>query len=366
MKKLLVCLMALSSITAFAGTSLLDSELEKIKSAYLLPGISAAIYVDGYLVEHSVSGIRKVGSEELISKNDKFHLGSCTKSMTATVAATFVEEGKLTWKSTLRELLPTFQIHPELQNVTFEMLFAHRSGLEKDPSDELHLELEKLDPQVGRTELTKIFLNKAPTFARDEFNYSNIGYIIAGNILEVLSGKSWETLMKERLFTPLSMKSCGFGPTSILNEDAPTQPWGHIVRDYTVKAVHDDNAPFYGPSANVHCSIPDWVKFLSIHVGGFNHRSNFLKQESFDHLQKLAPVSKSEEYTFGGWYRLQREWAKGDVFTHTGTNTYNFAAVWMAPRTNTILVSTTNRSDYSGSWATSDAISAMIRLFIKQ
>jgi CubicO group peptidase (beta-lactamase class C family) len=353
------------SLSALAETSLLDSELEKIKAAYLLPGISAAIYIDGNLVEHSVAGIRKVGSEKLISKTDKFHLGSCTKSMTATIAATFVEEGKLTWKSTLRELLPTFQIHPELQNVTYEMLLAHRAGVERDPSDELHIELEKLDSQQGRNELTKIFLNQAPTFNRNEFNYSNIGYIIAGNILEVLSGKSWEMLMHERLFIPLKMATCGFGPTSILGEEAPSQPWGHIVRDYTVKAVHDDNAPFYGPAANVHCSTQDWVKFLSMHVDGFNHSSKFLKQENFDQLHRLALVSKSEEYTFGGWYKLQRDWARGDVLTHTGSNTYNFAAVWIAPRTNTILVSTTNRSHYSGSWATSDAISAMIRLFIK-
>ena len=67
----------------------------------------------------------------------------------------------------------------------------------------------------------------------------------------------------------------------------------------------------------------------------------------------------------GGWYRLKRDWAKGEVLTHTGTNTYNYASVWMAPKTDIILVSTANRSRFSGGWAGSDAISAMIRLFIK-
>jgi CubicO group peptidase (beta-lactamase class C family) len=352
------------SFSAFAEFTPLEKQLETIRAAYIIPGMSAAIYVDGKAVEHAVSGIRKVGTAELISQEDKFHLGSCTKSMTATLTALFVEEGRITWKSTLEELLPLYQIHSDFKKITIEKLLAHRSGLTRDPSDELHVKLEKLEPKVGREELAKVFLAQKPEFTTDEFNYSNIGYILVGHILEALSGKSWETLMQEKIFKPLAMDTCGFGPTSIEGEEHPSEPWGHILMDYTVMPVHDDNAPFYGPSANVHCSIKDWVKYLTVHINGYNQESNFLKQENFDQLHTLAPISKGEEYTYGGWYRLQRVWANGDVLMHTGTNTYNFASVWMAPKTKTILVSTANRSRYSGGWATSEAISAMIRLFI--
>jgi D-alanyl-D-alanine carboxypeptidase len=359
-----IFLFCLLSFSVFAEKTPLEKQLEITRSAYLIPGLSAAIYVDGQAIEHAVSGIRKVGSPELIDRSDKFHLGSNTKAMTATLVATFVEEGRLHWTSTIEDLLPFYSLHSDFKKVTIEMLLSHHSGISRDPSDELHIELEKLDAVTGRRELSQIFLSKKPEFVIGQFNYSNIGYILVGHILEVLSGKSWETLMMERLFTPLAMNSCGFGPTSI-EEESPSQPWGHVVQNYTIKAVHNDNAPFYGPSANVHCSIPDWIKFLTVHMNGFNHESNFLKQETFDQLHKLAdPLNKNDEYTYGGWFRLQRDWAQGDVLTHTGTNTYNFSSAWIAPKTKTILVSTANRGHYSGSWATSDALTTMIRLFI--
>ncbi len=343
----------------------LEKQLETLREVYVIPGISAAIYRDGELVEHAVSGIRKVGSPELISREDKFHLGSCTKSMTATVAATFVEEGKLGWKSKLRDLLPEIEIHPDLKDVSYEMLLAHGSGLAKDPDDETYLELEKLETLDGREKLTALYLGKAPKFKVGTFNYSNIAYIIAGHILEKISGKSWEMLLQERLFIPLGMQSCGFGPTSDLTEAIPTQPWGHILREWSIKPVHDDNAAFYGPSANVHCSTSDWVKYLDIHLRGFNGQAKLLSEESFKQLHKIWPDNNSNQYTFGGWYRLNRSWAKGDVLTHSGTNTYNYASVWMDPKSNVILVSNTNRSKFSGVWASSDAISTLIRLFIK-
>jgi len=365
MLKILIQFIIYSTLVSASESSELEKHLEKLRAAYVLPGMAAAIYIDGNLIEHAVSGIRKVGSDEKMSKADKFHLGSCTKAMTATVAATFVEEGKLNWSDKLSDLLPNIKIHPGLENVTYEMLLAHRSGLVKDPDDETYLELSKLETSLGRQESAKLFLEKSPSMELGKFNYSNIGYIIAGYVLEQLSGKTWEMLVQERLFIPLAMKSCGFGPTSILDEKNPTQPWGHIVDQYIVKAIHNDNAPFYGPAANIHCSIPDWTKFLTMHMQGFNHESNFLNQESFDQLHKHYPTDNPDEYTYGGWYKSHRAWAQGDALTHSGTNTYNYASVWVAPKTKTILISTANRSNFSGSWATSDAISAMIRLFIK-
>lgn len=353
-------------LPVWGQTTDLEKQLETIRNAYVVPGISAAIYVDGKLVEHGVAGIRKIGFSEPISRENKFHLGSCTKSMTATIAATFVEEGKLKWSDTLSTLLPKHSIHQKLQNVTFQMLLAHQSGIIKDPDNDLYEELEKLETSKGRSELTRIFLEQKPFYEVDTYHYSNIAYIIAGNILEELSGKSWETLIQERLFIPLGMKSCDFGPTSILNEEKPSEPWGHYIRNLVIKSIHGDNAPFYGPAANVHCSTDDWVKYLSVHLNGFNKESTFLKEESFQYLHTLYPKNNPDHYTSGGWFRLQRDWANGDVLHHTGTNTYNYATVWMAPKTKTILVSNTNRSGPSGSWATSDAIVEMIRLFISK
>jgi hypothetical protein len=105
---------------------------------------------------------------------------------------------------------------------------------------------------------------------------------------------------------------------------------------------------------------------LDIHLRGFNGKAKLLSQESFKQLHKIWQDDKANQYTFGGWYRLNRFWAKGEVLTHTGTNTYNYASVWMDPKVNVILVSNANRSNFSGGWASSDAISRMISLFLRE
>src|SRR5690606_8810371 len=203
------------------------------------------------------------------------------------------------WNDTLSTLLPKLSIHPKLQDVTFQMLLAHQSGIIKDPDNDLYDELEKQDTLKGRSELTRLFLERKPFHEVGNYNYSNIAYIIAGHILEELSGKSWEMLIQERLFIPLGMRSCAFGPTSSPNEKIPSQPWGHYIQDLAVRSIQNDNAPFYGPAANVHCSTGDWVKYLSVHLNGFNKESTFLKEESFQFLHTLYPKNNPDDYTNG-------------------------------------------------------------------
>ena len=348
-----------------AYASELQKQLEALRSKYVIPGMSAAIYVNDSLVAHAVSGIRKVGHPTLISKEDKFHLGSCTKSITATLAATFVEEGKLNWKDKVSDLLEHLNIHPELKEVTFEMLLSHQSGIRPNPDQETYLKLSQLETQIGREESTKIYLSQAPQFKVGKYEYSNLGYIIAGHILERIAERSWEELIQERIFEPLNMETCGFGPTSQATEDIPTQPWGHYLQEFSIKPIQHDNAPFYGPAANIHCSMNDWTKLLAVHMNGYKQRATFLNQESFNQLHKISSSPESQ-YTYGGWFLGKREWAQGAVLQHTGTNTYNFATVWIAPETETILISTSNRGTASGFSATSDAISSMIQLFINK
>jgi CubicO group peptidase (beta-lactamase class C family) len=344
-------LIFISNLSFARAQTHLENYLDSLRETYVIPAISAAIFQHGKMLEHAVSGIRKVGSPELITKEDKFHLGSCTKSMTATLAATFVDDGVLKWKSKIAEFFPDLEIHPDLKDATFEMLLSHTSGLDINPI---------LEGEGSREELAETYLIISPRFEVGSFHYSNIGYILAGYILEKVSGKSWETLLKERIFNPLKMKTCGFGPVSNPTEEIPSGPWGHILSDWKIIPLHADNAPIFGPSGTVHCSIPDWMKYLDIHLRGFNVESNFLSKENFMKLHEIS----SHDYTFGGWLRLEREWSYGSVLTHSGSNTLNYAQVWIAPKISTILISTANRGGSSGETATTEAIAEMIEIYL--
>ena len=98
-------------------------------------GMAAAVLRGERIIAQGVAGVRKRGTAERITLDDRFHLGSCGKAMTATLVAMLVEEGKLNWTTTLGELFADTvkPMHPAWEKVTMRQVLAHRSGLPFDP-----------------------------------------------------------------------------------------------------------------------------------------------------------------------------------------------------------------------------------------
>ncbi len=142
----------------------------------------------------------------------------------------------------------------------------------------------------------------------------------------------------------IGMESCGFGPPGDVKAPNPDQPWAHQRTPSGIQSMppdsNADNPPALGPAGTVHCSMGDWAKFLKIHRDGFNGLSSpILAAEGFKKLHQPYP---GQEYTPGGWLRLERPWAEGPVLTHDGSNNGNFSTAWIAPKKNMVLLSVAN------------------------
>jgi CubicO group peptidase (beta-lactamase class C family) len=98
-------------------------------------GMVAAVLQGQRIIAQGAAGVRKRGTAERITLDDRFHLGSCTKAMTATLVAMLVEEGKLNWTTTLGELFADTvkPMHPAWEKVTLRQVLAHRAGLRHEP-----------------------------------------------------------------------------------------------------------------------------------------------------------------------------------------------------------------------------------------
>src|SRR6476646_12185780 len=98
-------------------------------------GMAAAVLRGERIIAQGVAGVRKRGTAERITLDNQFQLGSCTKAMTATLVAMLVEEGKLNWTTTLRELFAgtVKPMHPAWEKVTLRLVLAHRAGLRFEP-----------------------------------------------------------------------------------------------------------------------------------------------------------------------------------------------------------------------------------------
>lgn len=179
----------------------------------------AAVTRDGKVIAAGAVGTRVMGMDLPVTLDDRFHLGSDTKAMTATVAGTLVDEGKIKWTSTVGEVLGRKipDMNPKLAAVTLEQLLSHSSGIPTDTPEMMEIYVGPAAFEKNTTALRLDAINRwkknAPKVPEGSpFQYANFGYLIAGAMLEEVAGKPWERLVVERIYQPLDLKTAGFGP----------------------------------------------------------------------------------------------------------------------------------------------------------
>ena len=340
------------------GDAAVTSALKPIRQKLHVPAIAAAVVTSEGIQIVGAVGVRKRGTEIPVTLTDQWHLGSDTKAMTATLMARLVERGQLKWDTTLAEVFPDLasQMHPGFKNVTLQHLLSHRSGLPANPDLAKYL---GDDGVALRLRAVREELTKPPQHAPgSHYEYSNLGYIIAGAVMEKTSGQSWEHAMSTEVFEPLQMKAVGFGGTGTHGQI--DQPWPHTA-DGEPTAENGpvvDNPPVMGPAGRVHCSIQDWAKFIQDQLRGDRGESALLKPGMY---QRLHEPPFAGEYALG-WIVTQREWGGGTVFNHAGDNTMNFANVWIAPQRDFAILVCVNQSGDMAFQATDAAVGALIKL----
>ena len=340
----------------------MEKLLQPIREKYGLPALAASVVLDGKPGPAGAVGVRKYGSDVQVTAQDQFHLGSCTKAMTATLTGMLVEEGKLGWDSTLETLLPDLKekMRPAWRDVTVEMLLAHRTGLPEGsaPKGKTNLDLLLLPgtPREQRRTYVELFLRDEPANPPGKkFVYSNAGYTLLGAISERLWDLPWETVIARRLFEPLEMTTAGFGAMGTLGKI--DQPWQHTGKGKETRPIPpsklSDNPDVIAPAGKVHCSVGDWAKFVALHVtaGG-----KLLKPET---IRKLHTPGFHGDYA-GGWIVVDRPWGGGTVLTHEGSNTMTLAVAWAAPLKRFAVMVATNRMADNSAQACDDVASGLI------
>src|SRR5688572_339725 len=186
----------------------LRAKLEELRARHGLPALGGAIVTAEGPAALAVVGVRVAGSEPKVESTDQWHLGSCTKAMTATLAARLVERGKVGWDDTLAEAFPDLAdgMDPLWRDVTLRLLLANRGGAPANlDADGLwgRLWAHSGTPREQRRELVEGVLLHPPEVAPGtKFLYSNAGYALAGALLETRMDTAWEDLLRKEVFEP--------------------------------------------------------------------------------------------------------------------------------------------------------------------
>jgi hypothetical protein len=154
------------------------------------------------------------------------------------------------------------------------------------------------------------------------------------------------------------LKSAGFG--GVGTPGRIDQPWPHTDNGKPTDANGPlvDNPEVMGPAGTVHCSLADWAKFIADQLGGLEGHGALFTPEMY---QRLHTAPFGGDYAFG-WLVTDRPWGGGTVYTHAGSNTMNYAVVWMAPRRDFAVLVTTNQAGPDAEQGTDEAASALIRV----
>lgn len=256
------------------------------------PAMAVSVVKDGRVVFARGYGVRRLGGKDAVDTDTVFPVASITKAFNATALAMLVDAGKLAWMDPVTRHLPDFQLRDPCltREVRIADLLSHRTGLE-DP------DVLTCSGQLTRDELIRRarFLPQVVPF-RTEYRYNNLGPIIAGEILEKISGQSWPDFLRQRIFKPLEMNSTV--PDVLELQGVPNVATSYVTVQGKLQEDKSWNLPLgegwrryretIRPAGSICSTASDLAKFLIFQLAdGEYHGRRLVRAETIVEMQTL-------------------------------------------------------------------------------
>jgi len=343
-------LFLVGSTSARADTELqffLEQALGWLRNRDHDPSIAALIQIDGKVAAEAAIGSRALGHPESVTVDNRWHIGSDTKAFTATLIGTLVDRKMFAWEDTLEASLPALAktMHPAYRRITIRQLLSHTAGLPPltNTETEFPTALTAVKSVRGvsaqRMALARYYLSRPPASAAGSFQYSNLGYVIAGAIAEAHTGETWESLIRQRVFGPLGISDVGFGPPG--HSGKYDQPLGHgeiSGREPLDPAdPGSDNPVWIGPAGTINISLKAWAVFAQDQLDGALGHGRLLQPATYKLLQ--TPVAGNYAMGWGAWLDPD---GTPKILMHEGSNGYWVAAISIYPKQRTFILAATN------------------------
>ncbi len=341
-----------------------DNYVQRVLQTFEVPGISLAVVKDGKVLLTKGYGIKRINKSERVNEHTLFPIASNSKAFTASALAILVEEGKIKWDAPVIDYLPWFRLGDTYTTgqITVKDLLVHRSGIGAYAGDLL---------QFPPTTFTRKEIVKKAQFLpirtgfRYSYAYDNILYLVAGELIETITGMSWEEFIKARILQPVGMTGSITRISTLKNQGNYALPHARFngevkeVTNFFTQGVSDLTNPAGGIASNA-VDMSKWL-LTQLDSGTTTNGSVLFKPTTTTELWKgvtpmpvtnlasyLSPAQMEYQSYALGFYTYNYRSAR--VVGHGGKLDGFVSRVFMVPSLRLGIAVLTNQ-EAGGAWA---------------
>lgn len=310
---LVTLLFTATTLTAQVLTSKqIDSVVEKTLKTFNVPGIAVAVVKDGKVIHSKGYGVRSIKNNLKVDENTLFGIASNTKAFTAAALGILVDAQKITWETKVTDIIPEFKMYNSYVTSEFTVsdLLTHRSGLGLGAGD---LMIWPDSSTVTKSQLIHNlrYLKSVSSF-RTKFDYDNLLYIVAGEVIERVSGMKYEDFIETKIMAPLGMSKSAASFNRL--KDKSNIIDAHAPIDGKITAIPRDFTEISNASGGINASIADLSKWVLMQLNGAEYGDNNGKSLFSETVQKqmwtlqtiipyASPTYNSHFFGYGmGWF----------------------------------------------------------------
>ena len=284
----IACFLSISIMAEELSSADIDALATRAMERFHSPGIAIGVVKDGELIYAAGHGVRDIRADDKVDADTIFQIASLTKAFTTAALGLLVDEGKLHWDDRVIEHLPEFRMYDPwvTREFTVRDVLTHRSGLglgagdllfwpeQKSTSDEVVAALRHLKPE---------------TSFRTAYAYDNLLYVIAGEIVEVVSGVPWEDFVERRIMSPLEMSDCRALPDRVTGNKNRAVP--HVLVNGELQTTFFSGGGAVASAGAVNCNITGLANWAAMHLaaGAMPEGERLISEDT--HAELWQPVT---------------------------------------------------------------------------
>ena len=351
MRNKLLLLALLFTLNNFAQITSpqIDEVVERTLKTFDVPGIAVAVVKDGKIIHSRGYGVKSIITKEKVNENTLFGIASNSKAFTSAALAVLVDEGKIKWDDKVTKYLPDFKMYNEYvtNEFTIRDLLTHRSGLGLGAGDLM------IWPDGSDFKAEDIIQNiqylKPTSGFRTKYDYDNLLYIIAGEVVHKVSGQTWNEFVETRFFVPLQMKNTG--STWVRVKDTSNVIAPHVPIDGKLKVISRYKNTTFDAAAGIYSSVNDMSNWaiMQLNKGKFGDKQLFSEKQ---HAEMWTPQTLMPNRTMPPYNSLFKSYGLGWQITdvkgklqvsHTGGLEGIVTQVTLIPELNLGIIVFTNQ-----------------------